>query len=205
MVALVVGCAGVGVGAWIVKASMPRPVVPPVESAEGDADAQRLLGKEVDQLKRELVRFKLEKLSDRAAAAKTAEAVSASETPAVPAPRTPEERAARAKESAERWKHQLDVTFEGQHRDGDWALDAERKAQAAVSAVGPGVTLRSATCAETMCRIVINNQDAAQQQDLARALADKEPFASGSAFDQEGLTTIVYVTRAGQTLPHLDQ
>jgi hypothetical protein len=197
----VLAAASVGIAVGWNSRSSPRSAATPA-AVNGDGSS-RLLGQEVDELKREVSQLKSARVEPQAAPPAPTAVTPRSDPPPAPPP-TREERAARAKQVAERWRTELDAAFHSQTRDARWAPDTERKIESVLAGVDSVARVESAECGQTMCRVVVRHDDESQRTELAHLISEEEPFADGTAYSYDGLETTMFVTRKGQSLPRVE-
>jgi hypothetical protein len=160
------------------------------------------LARDMDNLKREVAVLKLDRLAPSALNANQSDTAPRTEPTISPGP---EELQAKYTERNRLYKQQLEGTFRRQYRDAGWAAETEQRIEAVVSTVGPGTTVTSVACAATMCKVVVTHDDDLIQKQLARMVAQKEPFQYGTFYSYDGLTTTMFLIREGQAFPHAEE
>jgi hypothetical protein len=93
----------------------------------------------------------------------------------------------------------LDRRLEQEPVDGSWRMDSLRAIQTSLAELAPRARLVDATCASTLCRVVVSHESPADQRALGSAIAEHPPFDQGThyvrSFDPP--TTTLYVVRTG--------
>ena len=102
---------------------------------------------------------------------------------------------------ARRYEQQLDANFQQEHRDPSWASETEQKIQNIVASGIPTDKVERATCAASLCQVVLRHEDQSSQRELAHFIAAKEPFKSGTTYFYDGNVTTLYVTRENVLFP----
>jgi hypothetical protein len=147
---------------------------------------------------------------DDESSAGTAESAPASETsPDAAAPAGPKHRAPNEAETVQ----QLDRKFNGETRDSDWTVTAERDLHAALSATLPeGTTLGKVECRTSFCRVESFHPDLEHfQQFVDKAYMGREKQVWNAGFaavvtsqSPSRVTALSYVAREGQSIPALE-
>jgi hypothetical protein len=93
----------------------------------------------------------------------------------------------------------LNRRLEQEPVDSGWRMDSLRAIQASIAELAPGTRLVDATCASTLCRVVVSHESMVDQRALGGAIAERPPFDQGThyvrSFDPP--TTTLYVVRTG--------
>ena len=126
------------------------------------------------------------------AAATTSPAASASIEQ--PPERTPEQR---QKDTAE----ELQTKFESEAIDGAWSVAMVREIREAMSSAAPAAHILQASCATSLCRIVLGHDAEDDQRGLGQQVAGAKPFREGVFYDYDltptALKTTLFVARQG--------
>ena len=99
----------------------------------------------------------------------------------------------------------LEDTFYAEPKDGVWSSSMVARITGSLKTSAPGAHMVEASCASTMCRVVVSHDDVGAQQDLATTLASSGPFTQGVFYDYDRAstppTTTLYVMREGHKFP----
>jgi len=111
-----------------------------------------------------------------------------------PPERTPEQR---QKEAADA----MEVKFESEPIDAAWSVKMVRDIRDAISSAAPATRVLQASCATSLCRVVLGHDAEDDQRGVATQVAAVKPFQEGVFYDYDhapnALKTTLYVVRQG--------
>jgi hypothetical protein len=94
---------------------------------------------------------------------------------------------------------ELEERFQREPADRQWNAEATHKIKRSVTANAPSTRVLEASCATTMCKVVVSHDSLTAQRELGAKLALEEPFRSGVYYDYDHEsnppTTTLYVMR----------
>lgn len=196
---------GLGVWAWKRPARAPRAPAPAESAGDPVAEERDLLRGEVRRLGAENAALRAHQRSDEAEATLVAKADTAAEKPRPERP-TPEKEA--------RWLMAraafLDDVLAKQPRDDAWAAALEARARTSATAKsGAGVTMVSAACRSTACRMEFTYTDADARMKHVRQLGGEFEELPRISYAYPGepeshTRAVMYLAREDHPLPQLD-
>jgi hypothetical protein len=114
---------------------------------------------------------------------------------------THEEVEARAEESNQRYRQQIEVLFRRQYRDVAWADRTEQQIKTTIAELPAGTRADEVTCAATMCKVVVSHDDEMLQKGFPREIALKPAFQRSIVYAYDGLRTILYMMKESERFP----
>jgi hypothetical protein len=177
-------------GAVLAIRSWPEKKTPPPadqSTAAAPADTSEI-NTELRQLRGEVAQLRL---SQQAAAADPAAAQPARSAPERERP-SPE----KIQEKRRAFVERVAQGYARQSRDAAWASSTEAAIGDVLRTNVTDSRVLSASCATTLCRVVVESDNEEAQHALSGEIASAEPFAPGVIYDRSGLTTTMYVRRA---------
>jgi hypothetical protein len=151
------------------------------------------LREDVDRLKKRPITREVVHLEEEGS-------VPRSETPAS-AP--PDQRAMKERALLQERKtlRDLEARFRAERADDDWSERTTRQIHDAIARTTPGAEVAEASCASSLCRVVVKHEDATTQAKLGSELVLVEPFRAGVLYDYDRASsppkTTIFVMREG--------
>ena len=97
----------------------------------------------------------------------------------------------------------LSVRIAAEPVDTAWANGAERQLRDVITTRVPGARVVESECASSLCRVLVEQESAEQQLQLATLVADQEPFREGVYYeydnDSQRPRTTLFVLRPGSS------
>lgn len=98
---------------------------------------------------------------------------------------------------------ELEERLDSEPRDPAWSAAMTAEIKSAVSASAPSARVLEASCASSLCRVVLRHESADDQKAIGLTLASVGPFRNGVFYDYgttpNSLTTRLYVIREGHS------
>jgi hypothetical protein len=191
---LVLGASALAVALLAIGRTQPAPSAPPVPVATDD-HAWRA---EVAAVRRDVERMKVRVERPEVVAAPASDAP----RPLAPVqPHDPESERAEASERVHQLAEALDHRYTTEPVDRSWGEKQSAAIRAEIGAQVQGTTLLSASCASSLCKVVLRHDTIDAQRAAGRELAALPSLHAGVFYDyREGAAppqTVLYVLRAG--------